>query len=254
MMLRLPFIFIVLQIICIIHPLSAQSFHYLYGGINFSQLIATSKVPDGTGTSGVIHVSGNYQAKTGFVTGYDYNQSIGKLFYIHSGVNLSLSRSRMDYSTRPYGASCSSCNTFTQADRIGIMAEYRLLNLSIPIAFSIPFTTDRATLFKIGGDLTWMIRDHSIWRFTEINTRYELINDNWFRRVVSTSEQIDRLDSINFHKGISLSIFQRLNFLGQFFGVEGGARLGIDRLDDQPALNQVIYHLKIGYIFQPQKM
>ncbi len=249
-MLRILIVLLILVMCSRNHPLPAQSFHFLYGGINYSQLIATSKVPDGTGSNGVIHVSGNYQAKTGFVTGYDYNQSLGKLFYINAGVNLSYSRSGMDYSTRPYGASCSSCNAFIQSDQVGIMAEYRLLNLSIPITFSIPFTTDRATLFKIGGDLMWLISDNSIWRFTEINTQYERINGNWFRRVFSTSVQTSGLESVDFQKGLSLAIFQRLSFRSLIFGVEGGARLGVDRLDDQPALNQVIYHLKIGYVFQ----
>ncbi len=247
-MLKSSYIFLSILMCSLLRLTHAQSFHYLYGGINVTHLIAASKVPEGNSTQGLIHLSGNYEPGTGWMAGYDHHFSLGEIFMVSVGGNFSTLKARMDYSTQPYGAGCRGCNQFDQQDRIGLFAEYKLWTVSLPITFALPVNMKRTTFFKFGGDMTWIVNDKSTWQFREVNRQFDLVNGTWFSRITSATDQNGSLEAINFQKGLSLAVFQQIDISSQKLGIEGGGRLGIDRLDDQPALNQISFFLKVGYV------
>ena len=231
----------------------AQAQHQVAVGITQTYLMPTSRIPDGTSQSGTLHISGDFVGRTGASFGYSLRLPINHILSIFVGMEGQWLRSSFQYSTSFYGASCTSCQSFSRSEKVGLSATYSNVYLRIPAGLAIPFTPEGRTRLLLGTDFSQQLWNGSQWRRVEITYLHEQVDNVWTSSATTGQVGTESLPVNRQEWGAFIGVEYQFSLKQTLFSCEGHFRIGLNSLYPQPALTQYTTRLSIGYIFSKKQ-
>lgn len=242
-----PLIWLTLLKFFMFLPLSVWSQHQISTGMNYTLLRVATSVPKGNGVVGRLHVADGVKVKMGMSVGYRYLLSFSDNFYFSVGLEGVQYRGSMEYSSYFFGQPCSSCNTFTRSDRIGLEATYSNWYLSIPVSFYIPLTGNANWYLQVGVDGAWNFNEGGNWKYVEIDVQFDKLANGWISKRTQGRVAQAKLPVKTIEQGIQLGVGKKFFLDKKFIFMELRGRIALGKMSTEPDLRHYNFMLVASY-------